>query len=120
MKPGPVPCATVRPDTRRTQIDEALFHSSLTYPRTPAWGNYVNQLLDLRSSMSRTYNLDEIQQAFKQITGDPSSGTTKELIDAIVAQLSADPAQERTDPAQERTTQERTGPASKREATTLH
>ena len=110
MGSGPVACGTVRHDARRTQIDEALFHASLTYPRTPAWENYVNQLLDARTSMSRTYNLDEIQQAFKQITGDPSSGTTKELIDAIVAQLSADPAQE----------QERTAPASKREATTLH
>ena len=58
--------------------------------------------------MSRKYNLEEIQQAFRQITGDPSSGTTKELIDAIVAQLEGDPEQERS------------LTNDKREATTFH
>ena len=108
MKPGPVRCDTVRHDARRNQLDEALFHASLTYPRTPAWSNYVNQLLDARTNMSRKYNLEEIQQAFRQITGDPSSGTTKELIDAIFAQLEGDPEQERS------------LTNDKREATTLH
>ncbi len=105
MTPGPLACVTVRPDA--PQIDEALFHLSLTYPRTAAWCHYANQLLDARQDMTRRYNLDEIQAAYREITGDPSSGTTKELMDAIIAQL-------------ETGDEHRATPADKREATTLH
>jgi hypothetical protein len=108
MGNGPVACGTVRHDARRNQIDEALFHLSLTHPRNNAWRYYANQLLDLRTTMSRKYNLEEIQEAFKQITGDPSSGTTKELIDAIVAQLDASDEEQRVITS------------DRREATTLH
>ena len=108
MTAGPIPCGTVRHDARRNQIDEALFHLSLTHPRNNAWRYYTNQLLDDRMTMSRRYNLEEIQAAFREITGDPSSGTTKELIDAIVAQLDA------SDDEQRVITSDR------REATTLH
>ena len=107
MGNGPVACGTVRHDARRNQIDEALFHLSLTHPRNNAWRYYANQLLDLRTTMSRRYNLEEIQAAFREITGDPSSGTTKELIDAIVAQLDSDDEQ-------------RVITNDRREATTLH
>ncbi len=106
MEAGPVACGTVRHDAR--QIDEALFHLSLTHPRTAAWRHYANQLLDARQDMTRRYNLEEIQAAFRQITGDPSSGTTKELIDAIVAQLETGDDEHRATPA------------DNREATTLH
>lgn len=108
MGTGPIVCATVRHDARRNQIDEALFHLSLTHPRTSAWVQYADHLLDARRDMTRRYNLDEIQAAFREITGDPTSGTTKELIDAIVAQLETGDEEQRVITS------------DKREATTLH